>query len=519
MERTKLTRRGFLRGAAAGAGAAAAGSLPVGALAATAAPAPLAADMEADVVVVGGGMAGLTAALKAAASGASVIVLEKQAWPPVSNSTVCYGSVYCFDSQFQRDNETAASVDVHYADIRKYMPWGDPDLQKAYVTNIGKTIDFLTEQGLEVQPYKYPMDRNGLVVTPKAFMAAVLPAFETAGGTILSSTRAEYLLLDGDGAVIGVRAQGEDGKRFDVKANQGVVLAGGGFQLNQELVTRYISTQATRSTRLKRWGYGGTGDSLLMALDTGAKTTQDMNTFYGHLVFLTADGERPKAFENTSSGSLKFDVLCVVVNVFGKRFTDESQSSEMIGQDALLQPESVLPPYARAYVILDDTIYQNRLGDFDAAAKQDSVIASADTLEDLAAKIKAWGVDGDQMVATVKAFNEAVDNEKVNELVPPKSVNMEAGYNYTLPFVNKIVTPPFYAVPTNPAITFTEGGIAVNTECAVLDRDGTPIPHLFAAGDAVGGVAVRQYIAGSGVGKALAQGFMAGQAASAKPAV
>jgi succinate dehydrogenase/fumarate reductase flavoprotein subunit len=497
MEATRRSRRSFLRGAAIGAGvAAASGALPV------AAQESVEEDgVQADVVVVGGGLAGLTAALRAAEDGATVVVLEKQAWPPVSNSTLCFGSCYCFDSQLQRDEGIAASVEDHYADMRKYMPWGDPDLQRAWVENIGPAVDFLMEHGVNVVPYEYPFDRWGVRIPPADFYAAVVPALEELGVQIIASTRAQRLLTNEDGEVIGVRAKGEDGKCFDVKANRGVVLAGGGFQLNNELVTRYIAHDATRATRLQRWGYGGTGDSLLMALEAGAKTSMDMDTWYGHLVFLTEDGERPEGFRMTSGGSLKFDVLCAVVNIYGKRFTDESSSSEMIAQDALKQPESVLPPYGRAFVILDDTIYQNRKGEFEAAAKQGAVMA--------------WGVDGDQMVATIQEFNQAIEEGREAELVPPKTVMQEGGYVYTLPLLNKIETPPFYAVPTKPAITFTEGGIGIEPGGAVLDRDGNPIPRLFAAGDAVGGAASRQYVAGTGVGKAIAQGFVAGAAAAA----
>lgn len=508
MVQSKRSRRTFLRGAAVGAGVAAAATLPVSAQDAAE------EGLQADVVVVGAGLAGLTAALRAANNGATVIVLEKQEWPTKSNSAVCYGSVYCFDSQFQRDAGTAASVDEHYEDMRKYMPWGDPGLQRAWVENIGPAIDMLAEAGVMIQPYSYPFDRNGVRVAPADFFEVMVPALEEAGVSLMVSTRADRLLYDEDGVVTGVCAKGADGKAFDVLAGKGVVLAGGGFQLNNDLVTRYVTPDATRATSLQRWGLGGTGDSLLMALDAGAKTSRDMNTWYGHLVFLTEDGQRPEGFRGSSAGSLKFDVLCAVVNIYGKRFTDESGSSEMIAQDALLQPESVLPPYGRAFVILDDTIYQNRLGDFEQAAKQNSVIASADTLEELAEMVKAWGVDGDQMLATIAEFNAAIDEGKTSELVPPKAVEMEGGYVYTLPLINKIETGPFYAVPTKPALTFTEGGIMISPEGSVLDRDGNPIPRLFAAGDAVGGAASRQYVAGTGVGKAIAQGFVAGGAAA-----
>lgn len=509
MARQGSSRRIFLKGAAVGAGVVASTALPAAAQDATE------EGLQADVVVVGAGFAGLTAALKAVSSGATVIVLEKQAWPPVSNTTLCYGATYCFDSQVQRDAGVAASADDHYADMRKYMPWGDPVLQRAWADNIGPAVDFLVENGLEVFHYEYPFNRHGLRVPPVEFYDAVLPALEAAGVTIMASTRAESLLHDENGEVTGLRAKGEDGKGFDVLANKGVVLAGGGFQLNNEMVTRYITPDATRASRLQRWGYGGTGDSLTMALDSGAMTSMDMNTFYGHLVFLNADGERPEGFRMTSAGSLKFDVLCAVVNIYGKRFCDESSSSEMIAQDALLQPESVLPPYGRAFVVLDETIYQNRSGEFEQAAKQESVIASADTLEELGEKMRAWGVDGAQMVATIEEFNAAIEAGKANELVPPKALELEAGYVYTLPLVSKIETPPFYAVPTKPAITFTEGGIMIDAQSAVLDRDGVPIPRLYAAGDAVGGAAIRQYVAGTGVGKALAQGFAAGVAVAA----
>ena len=506
-----ISRRGLLKTAFVGASAAGL----MGTIGISRVKAATGDEATADAVIIGAGYAGLTAAIRMLKLGSKVIVLEKQKWPPFSNSARAFGSTYCFNSGVHRAKGLAKTNEELYQDIRKYLPLGDPDLQKAWSENIGDAVDMLTEVGVRAIINDMPYDRKGLAISPKTFFEAVTPAIKAAGGVILDETRADKILVDEDGAVIGIKARNKDGKSFKIKSEKAVIVGSGGFQLNPELVTRYVGPGADTMIPLLRYGFGGTGDGLIMCTEIGAGTSLGMNTWYGHLVFLDEKGDRPKAFHFTSNGSLKFDVLGVVVNIFGKRYTDESGSSETIAQDSFYQPESALPPFGKAFVIIDQKIYDSRKMDFESAQKAVSVIAKADTLEELGNKVKAWGVDGQTMVETVKQFNEAVAQKKTNELCPPKCTMMEAGYVYDLPLIGAIDKGPFYAIPTKPAMTFTEGGLRVNPDCAVLDRSGLPIPRLYASGDATGGFCNRNYVAGTGVGKAIVSGFIAGAKAHA----
>ncbi|MFC1531790.1 FAD-binding protein [Thermodesulfobacteriota bacterium] len=504
-----ISRRELIKGAVWGAGAV--GLMAgLGSQKATAGEKLETKEMSSDAIVIGAGFAGLTAAIRILQQGSKVIVTEKQKWKPFSNTTRAYGATYCFNSALHRSKGIAKSSAAHYEDMRKYLPLGDPDLQKAWADNIGDAVDMLIDLGLKPKIMNMPHNRKGAVVPPKMFFDVVPPAIKAAGGIILDETRADKILVNDDGMVIGVMVQGKDGHMYRIKSQKAIIIGSGGFQLNPELVTRYMGPEADKMIPLLRYGLGGTGDGLIMSMDIGAGTSLGLNTFYGHLVFVNEKGERPKAFHHSSGGSLKFDVLGVVVNIFGKRFTDESGSSEVIAQEALNQPESVLPPYGKAFVVCDQKIYNSRKRDFTSASKAGAVIAKADTLKGLADKVKKWGVDGEAMVNTVKKFNAAVAQGNTNELVPPKSIMMEAGYVYSVPLITKIDTPPFYAIPSRPAMTFTEGGIKVNPTCEVLNRNGHPIPRLFAGGDCVGGFCNRNYVAGTGIGKAIVQGYISG---------
>lgn len=463
-----------------------------------------------DVAVVGAGLAGLIAAARARELGARVVVIEKEDSIQKNNSWVSAGATLACDTYVQRKAGFNYTKEDFYRDLRKYMPWGDAAQQKVWADRISSIIDWLATMGLTYNPRQTPIGTQ-LMLTTKTVMDVLYKRISAGGVQFLFNTKATKIRQDKFGRVTGISVIGPTGS-YEIAAKS-VILATGGFQANNELITRYIHPEATRVA--VRYAPVGTGDGLLMGLEIGAGTSQGMNSFYGHLVYLAADGNRPSlAGQPPSALSIKWDVQCVVVNVYGERFTDESDSSECIAQDALKQPESLFFPKARAFVIFDAPIYEEHKAEIEDAVKRGAVIAAADTLEGLADKLSAWGVYKDGLINTIKEFNEAVAAGKTGQLRVPKIVQREAGYVWKLPLINKIATPPFYALPAAPGLTFTEGGLQVGLGCEVLDRDQKPIPGLYAAGETAGGLLNRQYIAGSGIAKCLLQGYLAGSGAA-----
>ena len=446
------------------------------------------ADSTRDVVVCGAGMAGLCGALAALEAGVTVVVLEKGD-EPGGSMRMSGGGVW-----------TSPSMEV----ANRWAPEGDPARKRLLVEGLPDGIDWLIGHGVKAlsrfdSDIRRPLQR-GMEVHPPSMASRLTSAISARGGTILVRTALDRIERSEDGGVAGVVARGPGGRRLI--RGRSVLLATGGFQGNRALMAQYVSRNA--DAMLLRSNPRSVGDGLLAALEIGARTSPNMATFYGHTMPALPAAPEPGAWMDVTAYYTQDTVL---VNERGERFFDELSS--MADERA---PAQILDqPRGRAWLVLDDCVYRGQGGSqqspsevrpsFDNAVAAGAPFAVADTLEDLATAMSGLGVSRDGFLATMTEYNEAIAAGRAADLRIPRRDNLLA-----------LTTPPFRALGVRAGVTFTMGGIDVDASLRVIDRDGMPIPGLYAAGADAGGTYQGGYMGGLVLG--LVHGRRAGEAAA-----
>jgi succinate dehydrogenase/fumarate reductase flavoprotein subunit len=454
--------------------------------------------LKAQVLVLGGGMAGLCAAVAALEQGASVLLLEK--------GTRFGGSMLLSNGivwTFARE-----------ADVRVHVPDGDAALQDLLVAGLTPALDWLAGQGAALEAEReYLGYGRGRQATPPQMTAVLLDKIRALGGTTLQSTSLQQLLFE-DGVLAGAMAFDEQGP-LRIHASS-VVLATGGFQGNAELLARHVTPHADAMyLRANPWS---TGDGLLAAMEAGAATTPWLGTFYGHAMTAPPARIQPADFQDMSH---KYAPMAVALNLEGRRFADESAGSgeEWLNCEIARQPQATA-----AYVFDADTA--ERAYDagplarvtLERARQAGGPVAQADTLEGLAQQMQEWGIPAAQVVDSLNAYNAGVASGNGRLLQPARRAN---------PF--PVLRPPFSAALVRAAITFTCGGIRADLDMRVLRRAASVsmlpllaasrdelqvsvIPGLYVAGCDAGGFSSQSYM--GGLAQALVTGRIAGAAAA-----
>jgi fumarate reductase flavoprotein subunit len=432
------------------------------------------------LIVAGGGLAGLTAALAAAQRGARIILLEKGECP---GGSLLLSSGYVWS---YKDMPT----------YRREAPGGDVVLQRLILDRLGDCLDWLESAGglLLSRETGNPLT-FGARLDPERTVAALVEHILASGGEILTSTALEALAEDG-GRVVGVRAS-SSGRREEYAADA-VILASGGFAANPELVGRYIVRGSGRM--LVRAHQRSTGDGFLAALERGALASAGLDEFYGRNLPAPPASFPPERFVEVSQ---LYGRHAVAINARGERYADEGAD----WSETALTRATVRQPGLYAWYVLDAAGLETRVRERTAgemveiARSTDGTIVEAASLEVLAEKLGGLGVPHDTLLLTLEEYNAAIAAGR--ETSPPR----------TGP-ARPLCDPPFVAVKVAPYITHTVGGLAVDDRCRVLrGEDGRPIPGLYAVGVEVGGVSVGGYT--SGLASALVFGRIAAESALA----
>lgn len=433
----------------------------------------------ADVVVVGSGISGSAAAMTAARAGARVALLEKL--DTFGGSAALSAGMYW----------TAPSLDAY----RKRIPLGDDELGAKVVADFEDGLAELRASGARVAttPKTDIMSFGvGYSTDIHAILAWCRDEVVKAGGEVRTCSPVVEIARSGDSAT-GVVVRTGEGRfvRYDADA---VVLSTGGFQGARNELTRHIGPNADRL--LLRSNPGSVGDGLRFARTAGAGGTSAMSTFYGHLIGYPVTHFEPAdylPFSQYYSGST------ILVNLRGERFIDETLGDELLNQALTFQPE------AKGVLIFDDFVRRTEgteepfpgLGTVDRyqiAADAGAVRAQADNLPGLLEEVSSWGIDESNLKATVESYEAAAGRGDGVVRGIPVSKNARAPQSG-----------PFYALMVQPSITFTFGGIRIDTAGKVLDDDGRPVPGLFAAGADIGGLSNFGYAGG------LAPGYLTGR--------
>jgi succinate dehydrogenase/fumarate reductase flavoprotein subunit len=437
-----------------------------------------------DVVVVGGGVGGASAAVEAARAGASVVVLE--AGDSIGgNAARSTGYLAFANTRMQREAGIQDSAEAFLADMKaeierqseRYGILFDEALARRYAEESGAAYDFLVDLGVRFnrfipRPKQHTVDRMVDTVDVTMFRTAFERALQELGVHVAAGTRVQRLLIEND-RVAGVRAAMRgSGEVVEVHASNGVVLAAGGYQGNVDLRRRY------QPAHLADTPYLGVdtdrGDGHVMGAAVG-----------GDLVNMTMI---PPLIMVASA----FVEDAIAVNAAGERFHDEAGPYDDRVAALMAQPGRV------AHYVYDDRVARDKSLLIEQMP-DDSVEAA--TLAGLAAAI---GCDADALEATVEAWNTAVqtgrDEAHARVIFPSRGVG--------------IVEPPFHACRMVVGINFPAGGFRVTTDMEVVDVYGETVPGLFAVGDCVGGIAPAIGLGGLKITPAVTLGRVAGRVAA-----
>ncbi len=441
-----------------------------------------------DVVVCGGGMAGLCTAVTALETGARVLLIEKGA-ATGGSMRMSGGTLW-----------TAPTMEI----MERYVPGGDRGRQRQLVDNLTGGVAWLESVGISWTGTIDLPKQVGREFNTHDFTDHMTALVISKGGEVRTSTALDGIELGADGRIAGVRVRAVPGGERSVVPASAVVLATGGFQGNPELMARWIGRWA--DTMLRRANPNSVGEGLLAALAVNARTSPNLSTFYGHT--MPAPPADPPA-ERWTKVTQYASADAILINEHGERFFDESRSLA----DETAPFEIVQQPSGRAILIMDSRVYNDlpldgrsargsRLQFDQAAAEPGARSARADTLEDLADQVGAWGFSKRGLLATVEEFTAAVEAGRGAELRVPR---LQSQFG--------LVQAPFYALLVRATVTFTLGGADADTQMRVIDRDGLPIPGLYAAGADAGGTYQAGYMGGLVLG--LVQGRIAGAEATA----
>jgi fumarate reductase flavoprotein subunit len=445
--------------------------------------------LTADLAIVGGGIAGLTAANHAAELGCRVLVLEKSSDERYfCNSRIATGVLNVAHHDPHSDPKVLRqAIDL---DTEGYAA---PAIADALAETAGKSMAWLRAEGARIIKVPIHGKNRWMLAPPRALSPGldwqgrgpdvILQTLGTnlkrRGGTLMQGTRARRLRMAG-GRCIGLVAE-QNGQTLTIDAAS-VLLADGGFQGNPDLVRRFISPKPEALTQ--RNAGSGQGDALLMAEEAGARLT-DATAFYGHLLArdsLTNAALWPYPTMDTLVGG------AIMVDRSGRRFIDEGLGG-IAHSNALAHAADPL----MATAIFDQAIWDTT-GRAELVPPNPQLVSAGGTLitaPDLATLAGKIDVPAEALQETVAAYNKAVTADQGEHLDPPRTSGRMFGESRSAgkrTSVAPVAQPPFYAVPLAAGISYTMGGIEIDAQARVIGRDGTPIVGLYAAGSCTGGV-------------------------------
>ncbi|MCX6497324.1 MAG: FAD-dependent oxidoreductase [Arthrobacter sp.] len=494
----------------------------------------------ADVLVIGGGGSGMSAAISAATSGATVIVLEK--CPKVGGSTaMSVGSFTAANTAYQYRAGVNDSIDLFVEDMKvangEFEERENKELRRILAENAGSTVEWLGSIGVQFlgptpePPYEKPRMHN-VLPNSGAYAEALLRECRKRGVVIHTSMRVEELLRNADGEIIGARASGRD-----YFGRKGVILATGDYSASTEMKAKYVGEDAAKIPPVNP---NNTGDGFVLGTEAGGVMIQ-MDRLYEGLRFAPSKRVDPikmlpshplvskamrlvverlprKVLAYVIRGALTswvgpnntmYRAGAILVGHGGKRIANEDSDKGMARAAAADAKNT-------AYMIFDERVarkfsaWPNPVSTFPGVAYayvddykryRPDVYHRADTIEELAA---STGLDPAVLAASVADWNATVK----------AGTDGDFGRQH---LGQGVTEGPFYALgPMNAFITLADGGLAVDTGLRVTTPAGEPIPGLWAAGSTgQGGLQLLNH--GLHIGWAMVSGRIAGRNVAQAP--
>ncbi len=441
-------------------------------------------DQETDVVIIGAGGAGLTAAIEAAEAGADVIVLEQM---PVigGNTNKATGGMNASETSVQEELGIDDSNEVFYEDtFEGGHELNDPELLNRMVEDSAEALDWVNSHGTELNDVSYSGGATNPRIHKPLDGSAVGPLIIEKLAAALDELNVPIMLQsevvkinEEEGRVTGVEVETADSQAFTVQADA-VIIATGGFGANFDLIGEYDEVKAQFNTTNHE---GATGSGILMAQELDADTV-DMEYIQTHPTTNPETGDLYTEGVRGDGG--------ILVNKEGTRFIDELKTRDVVSEAILEQTDST------AYL----TVSQN-IADMNKSLQgyiDNGRAVEGETIQDLANEL---AIDPAVLEETITAYNEAVET----------GTDADQGRES---LSNALETGPFFAIPVTPGIHHTMGGLRINEASEVLKADEERIPGLYAAGEVTGGVHGGNRIGGNAVLDIVVFGRIAGQNAA-----
>ncbi|MDF3881298.1 FAD-dependent oxidoreductase [Cupriavidus basilensis] len=475
-----------------------------------------------DVIVIGCGISGLSAAVAAAGKGATVAILERATRDEFGGNTRWteayfrmksdmevsddFDELLCANAGDNLDPNVIQSMADAYDDWPPYvkahgMP--DPELLSTLSCQAGPTVQWLKNFGIRFD------------ALPTYFLTAAAPRLMPVGGGLAMiealhahatdlgvkffyETTANRLTRRDANQEMKLELVNGNGDAFELRGRS-VVIASGGFEGNPEMLTQYLGPTARYVRPVARGGCYNKGEGIRMALELGAAPAGDFSSFH-------AEPLDPRSAQ-VEALVMNFP-YGILVNKLGQRFTDEAPGPVDVHYDHIARAIKD-QPNGIAYVIYDERIHD--VPNWKKGIRTDQPAYSAATLADLA---HLCGIDPSELEQTVESFNAAC---QPGEFVPLAEDHLAT--NGVRPVKSNWARPldsaPFHAYPIMPGICFTFGGIKINRDAQVVDADGKAIPGLYAAGEA-SGLYYQVYTGATSVLRGAVFGRLAGEHAAAQ---
>jgi fumarate reductase flavoprotein subunit len=451
-----------------------------------------------DIVIVGAGLAGFSAAVRAAENGADVLLIEK------SEGALGDGNVLMASGSLRAGGKSPKTTAHELYDFVMSEGVANSDLVEAWANTCGRAIDWLISAGVgleETAPGRIWLDQTSETCLGPVYkrdvgtraLTSLKRRLSKLGGRYLTGIAGNKLLVD-NGRVVGLIA---DRNREQIEIHsRATILSTGGFSANKELINKYIGPRADRCKL--RGSKQNTGDGLQMALAIGAKAV-NLKYFYGHLIARKAlTDDRFWPYPRLDS----FVDEGILIDASANRFVDEGRGDVAVANELARSQDPT-----GATLIIDDESW-NAAKDHPSSTSlkipspnpwildNGGEIFRCDSAQALAAEL---GVDAEVLKRTIEDYNCAVASKRPGSLNVPRSGTP------------KVLHAPFHGLRVVPGITFTMGGIAINGRAEVQHENGT-IAGLYAAGDAIGGL-MGGYRGGytGGLMQAVVTGILAGE--------
>lgn len=458
-----------------------------------------------DLVVLGAGGAGLTAAISAAEAGVKVAVVEKQS--PGGNSALA-GGFFASESKLQKRLMIDARREKMFKMAMDYSHWKiNPEIIRAIIYKSADTIEWLEERGVEFEmvfplyPNQNPLTWHLIRGGGATLIKTLVDKCEDLGIPLLRKTAGKKLLTDSSGKIKGIHISSK-GKTFKIKA-KAVVIATGGYGANKRLLKKYFPHYVKNMVHL---GIASCkGDGLAMAMGAGADT-DGLGTVQLHGPYFTGSYDIDSLSRQPNS---------LWVNRRAERYLDETLTYTWpeAGNALARQPDGLSFTLMDADILSSIIKNGTRTGQLHVAPGtrliniekklKKQVAKGKVTISRSWGKIATWmGVPLKDLKGTVEKYNTACDQ------------GYDGLFGKDRCYLEPIRTPPFYAIQCDPSFLGTIGGIKINHHMEVMNKKSRPIPGLYAAGQDTGGWECDTYnplLAGMTFGFALNSGRIAGE--------